>query len=47
MKNFINKKKLALLVCTIAMATATTSSSLCAWWFFDEVKMPKSLYKPD
>ncbi|MDP4177185.1 MAG: cyclic lactone autoinducer peptide [Bacillota bacterium] len=47
MKNLKIKKKLALLICTIAMAIAATSSSLCAWWFFAETKMPKSLYKLD
>lgn len=47
MNKLIIRKKLALLVCAIAMATATTSSSLCVWWLFDEIKMPKSLYKLD
>ena len=47
MKNFELKKKLALLVCTIAMSIAATSTSLCMFWYLDEIKMPESLYKLD
>lgn len=41
------KKNLAVLICTIAMAIAATSSSMCLIWLFNESKMPKSLYKLD
>ncbi|AJA46568.1 hypothetical protein CPAST_c04680 [Clostridium pasteurianum DSM 525 = ATCC 6013] len=39
--------KLSLLVCTIAIGIASTSSSMCILWSFSECKMPKSLYKID
>ncbi|MBD7910148.1 AgrD family cyclic lactone autoinducer peptide [Clostridium cibarium] len=45
MKSFKFKKSMALLISAIAMLAATTSSSLCFWLFFEEPKMPKSLYK--
>jgi len=47
MKNSIIRKRLALLVCSIAMAVAAASSSMCIWWLTEESKMPKSLYKVD
>lgn len=47
MKNTKIKKNLALFVCTIAMSVAAVSTSMCAFWFFNEPKMPKSLYKLD
>ena len=47
MKTLVIRKKLALLICTIAMAVAATSSTMCIWWMFNESKMPKSLYKVD
>jgi len=47
MKNSIIRKRLAVLVCSIAMAVAATSASMCIWWGFNESKMPKSLYKLD
>jgi len=47
MMNSKIKKNLALLFCTITMAVAAVSTSMCPFWFFDECKMPKSLYKVD
>jgi hypothetical protein len=41
------KKTLALLICAIAMSAAAASTSLCIVWWFNECKMPKSLYKFD
>jgi len=40
-------KKLAVLISTIALAVASTSSAMCFVFLFDEPKMPKSLYKVD
>jgi cyclic lactone autoinducer peptide len=47
MKTLSIKKNLALLICSIVMAVAATSSSMCIFWSFNECKMPKSLYKVD
>jgi len=40
------KSFLALSLSAVAMLVATTSSTMCSW-FFEEPKMPKSLYKVD
>ncbi len=45
MKMFRWKRIIALLVSAVAMFIANTSSSMCVAWWFDEVNMPKSLYK--
>lgn len=47
MKNLKMSKKLPILISTVAMAIAATSSSMCLWVTFNECKMPKSLYKAD
>ncbi|WP_143314608.1 cyclic lactone autoinducer peptide [Clostridium sp. HBUAS56017] len=47
MKSFKFKKSIALLISAIAMLAATTSSSLCFFWCFEETNIPKSLYKVD
>jgi hypothetical protein len=47
MKKSKIKENLALLICAIAMAFATASTSMCVYWWFNECKMPKSLYKLD
>lgn len=45
MKSFRVKKFIALLISAIAMFVANMSSSLCFFGLFEEVEMPKSLYK--
>ncbi|SFU53996.1 cyclic lactone autoinducer peptide [Clostridium sp. DSM 8431] len=45
MKIFKIKKILALLISTVAMLIAKTSSNMCIFWMLGEVPMPKSLYK--
>lgn len=45
MKMFKWKRIIALFVSAVAMFIANTSSSMCAWWVFDEIEMPKSLLK--
>lgn len=45
MKMFKWKRIIALLVSTVAMFIANTSSTMCGWWVFDEIEMPKSLLK--
>lgn len=47
MKNLMLKKNLASLISIILMAVATSSSTTCISFIFDEPKMPKSLYKVD
>lgn len=47
MKDSKFSKKIALIICTIAMSIAAASSSMCFYWWFYEPKMPKSLIKRD
>ena len=47
MKIFKIKNFLALSLSAVAMFVAATSSTMCHWTHFEEVKMPKSLYKID
>ena len=44
MKMFKLKRIIALLVSAVAMFIANTSSSMCYWLMWDEVKMPESIY---
>lgn len=45
MKKF--KKHIAFILSTIAMVIASTASTMCFFFFFEEPKMPESLYKKD
>lgn len=45
MKSQKIKKWLALILSSVAMVAATTASTMCIFFLFDEPKMPKSLYK--
>lgn len=45
MKKF--KKSIALILSTMAMVIASTASTMCFFFFFEEPKMPKSLYIKD
>lgn len=45
MKTFKLKRVIALLVSAVAMFIANMSSSMCMFYWFEEVEMPKSLYK--
>ena len=47
MKNMKIKRSFALLICTIAMSVAAASTTMCAFWWFNECQMPKCLYKLD
>jgi hypothetical protein len=45
MKGFKLKKILSLVICSIAMFFAATSTTMCWVFFFGEPEMPKSLYE--
>ncbi|MBE6050803.1 MAG: cyclic lactone autoinducer peptide [Clostridium sp.] len=44
-RNF--KSIIAVLISAIAMAVAAVSSSMCFFWAYEEVEMPKFLIKKD
>ena len=41
------KNILALNIAAVAMYIAATSSTMCHGWYYEEPKMPESLYKVD
>ncbi len=45
MKTFKSKTTIALVISAVAMFIANISSSMCIFYWFEEVEMPKSLYK--
>lgn len=41
------KGTLAAVISVAAMYVASASSSMCGFWWFEDVEMPESLYKRD